>query len=65
MLVQLQVQSLGADPATDVPILYLQETAGQRVLPIWIGRPEASAIAVWLADRKFGRPLTHDLLASV
>ena len=65
MLVQLQVHSLGADAATDTPILYLQETTGQRVLPIWIGRPEATAIAVRLADRTFGRPLTHDLLARV
>ncbi len=35
------------------------------MLPIWIGPAEASAIAMELADMKFSRPLTHDLLASV
>jgi bifunctional DNase/RNase len=43
----------------------LQESEGERVLPIWIGPGEASAIAMELADMKFSRPLTHDLLAAV
>jgi uncharacterized protein len=43
----------------------LQEEDGERVLPIWIGPGEASAIAMQLADMKFSRPLTHDLLVSV
>jgi hypothetical protein len=43
----------------------LQETGGSRVLPIWIGPSEASAIAMELAGMKFSRPLTHDLFASV
>ena len=37
----------------------------QRVLPIWIGPAEASAIAMELAGVKFSRPLTHDLLKQV
>jgi bifunctional DNase/RNase len=39
----------------------LQEADGERVLPIWIGPAEASAIAMELAGMKFSRPLTHDL----
>ncbi len=45
--------------------MILQEVDGERVLPIWIGPGEASAIAMELAGMKFSRPLTHDLLASV
>jgi bifunctional DNase/RNase len=43
----------------------LQEQQGERVLPIWIGPAEASAIAMELAGVKFSRPLTHDLLKQV
>jgi len=43
-------------------VVILQEKEGERVLPIWIGPAEASAIAMELAGVKFARPLTHDLL---
>ncbi len=65
MLVQVSVQSLGLDRASNTPVVILQEHDGERVLPIWIGPAEASAIAMELADMKFSRPLTHDLLAAV
>lgn len=65
MLVEVKVQSLGLDRASNTPVLILQEVAGERVLPIWIGPGEASAIAMQLAEMKFSRPLTHDLLVSV
>ncbi|NIP78202.1 MAG: hypothetical protein GWM90_02965 [Gemmatimonadetes bacterium] len=44
--------------------MILQESEGARVLPIWIGPGEASAIAMELAGMNFSRPLTHDLMAS-
>lgn len=65
MLVEVKVRSLGLDRTSNAPVLILQEADGERVLPIWIGPGEASAIAMQLADMKFSRPLTHDLLASV
>ena len=43
----------------------LKELTGERVLPIWIGPGEASAIATELAAMEFARPLTHDLLCTV
>ena len=43
----------------------LKELSGERVLPIWIGPGEASAIATELAAMEFPRPLTHDLLCTV
>ena len=65
MLVEIKVKSLGLDRRTNTPVVILQETDGDRVLPIWIGPGEASAIATQLAQMKFSRPLTHDLLVSV
>jgi len=64
-MVEVKVQSLGLDRTSNTPVVILQESGGQRVLPIWIGPGEASAIAMELAGMKFARPLTHDLFASV
>ena len=65
MLVQVSVQSLVFIGASETPVVILRERDGERVLPIWIGLTEAQAIGFELADYKFPRPLTHDLLASV
>lgn len=56
---------LGLDRTTNTPVVILQEREGERVLPIWIGPAEASAIAMELAGVKFSRPLTHDLLKQI
>jgi bifunctional DNase/RNase len=65
VLLEVKVKSLGLDRANNNPVVILQEEGGDRVLPIWIGPGEASAIAMQLADWTFARPLTHDLLVSV
>ncbi|MEX2473494.1 MAG: bifunctional nuclease family protein [Gemmatimonadota bacterium] len=65
MLVEVRVQSLALDRSSNTPVVILEEMEGARVLPIWIGPGEASAIAMQLADMEFARPLTHDLLCSV
>ena len=64
-MVEVVVKSLGLDRASSTPVVILEEKDGSRVLPIWIGPSEASAIAMELAGMKFSRPLTHDLFASV
>jgi bifunctional DNase/RNase len=61
----VRVAHLGLDRNNNAPVVVLQEKEGQRVLPIWIGPSEASAIAMELAGVKFSRPLTHDLLKQV
>ncbi len=43
-------------------ILMLEETVGNRVLPIWIGISEGQAIAIRFSGIVLPRPLTHDLL---
>lgn len=64
-MVEIKVQSLGLDQVSKTPVVILQEVEGERMLPIWIGPSEASAIAMELAEMKFSRPLTHDLAASI
>ena len=61
-MIEVRVAHLGLDRTTNTPVVILQERDGERVLPIWIGPAEASAIAMELAGVKFARPLTHDLL---
>jgi bifunctional DNase/RNase len=64
-MIEVKVAHLGLDRATNTPVVILQETDGERVLPIWIGPAEASAIAMELAGVKFSRPLTHDLVKQI
>lgn len=64
-MIQVRVQSLGLDQASKTPVVILQEVGGARILPIWIGPAEASAIAMELAGMKFARPLTHDLFPAL
>lgn len=63
-MTEVTVQSLGLDRSSNTPVVILQEKDGTRVLPIWIGPGEASAIAMELAGMNFSRPLTHDLMTS-
>lgn len=62
---EVTVASLGLDKASSTPVVILKEKEGDRLLPIWIGPGEASAIAMELAGIRFSRPLTHDLFTTV
>lgn len=47
----------------NIPCLLLREADGEhRVLPIFIGGPEATAIAFALEEVETPRPMTHDLM---
>lgn len=61
MLIPVSVAGLALDPRTESPILLLRDEAGQRVLPIWIGVAEATAIAAKVENIDLPRPMTHDL----
>ena len=65
MLVEVAVETLAMDQKNQSPVVILKDVAGERKIPIWIGHPEASVIAMELDGRRFPRPLTHDLLASI
>lgn len=47
------------------PILLLRERDGERYVPVWIGAPEAAAIAYVEQGVVPERPLTHDLLLDI
>lgn len=64
MFREMQVSGLTLDAASNAPIVLLREVEGTRVLPIWIGVIEASAIAFELEGVAMARPMTHDLMQS-
>lgn len=61
----VKVYNLVIDPKDDQYVVVLEEIDGPRLLFIWIGSPEARAIALGLQGVKFERPLTHDLLLNI
>ena len=60
-LVEVEVMRLGLDRASNSYVVILQEKGGSRLLPIWIGQPEAESIVIEMNKLKRERPLTHDL----
>ena len=65
MLIEMTIKGLMVDPITNLPIVILKDTAGDRVLPIWVGIFEANAIALQIENIATPRPMTHDLLRNV
>src|SRR5580698_249319 len=65
MELEVKIRGLMMDPATQSPVVVLQETHGSGVLPIWVGVPEAQAIAREIEKIEAPRPQTHDLLKNV
>jgi bifunctional DNase/RNase len=65
MEIEMTVKGLTIDPITNMPVIVLRDEQGQRVLPIWVGLPEANAIALQIENVQTPRPMTHDLLKNV
>ena len=64
-MIEMVIDSIRVSPMNYQRVLILKEKAAERYLPIWIGPPEADAIAVKLQGATVPRPLSHDLLHSV
>src|ERR687889_1547519 len=64
-MIEVVVSRLGMDPGTQAYVVVLQEKGGARLLPIWIGQPEAESIVMHMHNMKRARPLTHDLVRSL
>ena len=64
-MVEMTVDSVRINLATQQRVVILKATKQERYLFIWIAQPEAYAIAVELQGTTSPRPLTHDLLRNV
>ena len=64
-MIPVHIHALGFDETNSQPVVMLKEDEGLRVLPIWIGQPEAMAIMLAVQGTAPPRPLTHDLLLGV
>ncbi|HIG24858.1 MAG TPA: bifunctional nuclease family protein [Acidimicrobiia bacterium] len=64
-MIKMKIVNIQEVLPTNAPVVLLGEEEGERLLPIFIGRPEATAIGLALADQRPPRPMTHDLLASM
>ena len=61
-MIEVELVGLRVEMPTNTPVVILREnTDGGRILPIFIGGPEAAAIAFALEGVETTRPMTHDL----
>lgn len=68
-MIHVRIASLSVDSASNQPVIILRpiddEPGEGRLLPIWIGHPEATAILLALQGVEPPRPMTHDLLTNI
>jgi len=64
-MIPVHIHSLGLDEQNNQPVLMLREDEGRRIVPIWIGHPEAMAIMLAVQGIEPPRPLTHDLMIRI
>lgn len=65
MITQMKVRGLMFDPNNNTFIVILRDEDNSEMLPIWVGKPEASAISFALEGVVAPRPMTHDLMKSI
>lgn len=65
MIAQMKVRGLMFDPYNNTFIVILRDEENADMLPIWVGKPEASSISFALEDVTTPRPMTHDLMKAV
>ena len=65
-MAEMRVVAIAVDPRVAAPVLLLQETAARhRVLPVWVGLAEASAIELERRHVPTPRPTTHQLIGEI
>jgi hypothetical protein len=65
-MVEVRLSAVRVDLQSSTPVVLLQETEGaHRSLPIFVGAPEATAIAFALQGVELPRPMTHDLMTEL
>ena len=61
-MIEVVIHALSLDADTSQPVVLLRSDLDDRLMPIWIGPSEASAILLGIQGVDAPRPLTHDLL---
>lgn len=61
-MVEVKIAGVLFDNQTNSPVMLLKELDGSKILPIFIGPVEATAIIYALDNIKISRPMTIDLL---
>ena len=64
VITQMRVKGLIFDPYNNAYIVVLRDEENSDMLPIWVGKSEASAIGLALESVTAPRPMTHDLMKS-
>lgn len=65
-MVPLELLGVRMEVLGNIPVVFLRERDGlRRLLPIYVGVPEASSIQWAVEGREAPRPLTHDLLVNI
>jgi bifunctional DNase/RNase len=65
-MVEMELVGVRVELPSNTPIVLLREKEGERrLLPIFIGGPEATAIALALDKVETPRPMTHDLVKNL
>ncbi|MBE0475934.1 MAG: bifunctional nuclease family protein [Coriobacteriia bacterium] len=70
-MIRARIASLSVDSISNQPVVILKPleeeggVADDRLVPIWIGQAEATAILLALQGAEPPRPMTHDLLRNV
>lgn len=65
-MIEMELVGVRVELPSAAPIVLLRETASPgRLLPIFIGGPEATAIALAMDEVETPRPMTHDLFKDV
>ncbi|MCX7733107.1 MAG: bifunctional nuclease family protein [candidate division WOR-3 bacterium] len=64
-MIEVRVEAVLIEQSSNTPVMLLREVGGSRVLPVFIGPAEASAIIYALEKTQFVRPLTLDLMRNV
>ena len=64
-MLEVEIVGVRIELPSNQPLVLLKEIDGERHVPIWIGAPEASAIALAQQGIVPPRPMTHDLLMDV
>jgi len=65
-MISVELIGIQVDPISGAAALMLREhDAPNRLLPIIVGRADASSIAIAASGTRLPRPMTHDLMASL